>query len=354
MVKTLNSNNNLAKIQRHLLVIYHMDCIDGLASAWAVHCKWGQDADVHIDYIPYGHHNIEEAENTIRNHLQAAITVPQMDVVFVDVAPTRAFLTELLTPPARAHRVVVADHHKSAVDALKDFTAPAGDGVPELFLRMDAQHPSAANMVWEYLFPETPAPVFFRLIAKMDLGQDLLQTEDDYAAAALIDSKNITSIDTAFQSFMAMSHLELPDMVALGRNILNDQDTRISKLEDNVLYALLQICDNAAPVWVALVNADVQNFGRYISTWLVQHGTGIGSGLGGAWHVQGNGSVTVSLRSDGTPDASAVAGHLCKSFGIRGGGHSTSAAVHFPDLAAFLQHVKLHSFEDMQSLRCAI
>lgn len=336
---------------RHLLVIYHMDCIDGLASAWAVDCKWGRDEDVRLDYIPYGHHNIEEAENTIRRHLSTSDKAQTIDVVFVDVAPTRAFLTELLTPPARATRVIVADHHKSAAEALHNFTAPEGDGVPELFLRIEPKHPSAANMVWEYLFPDTPAPVFFRLIAKMDLGQNLLETENDYAAAALIDSKNITSIDTAFKSFMAMSHLEFADMVALGRNILNDQDTRISKLDDNIMYAPLQLADGAAPVWVAMVNADVQNFGRYISTWLVQQGEKTEAGLGGAWHVQGNGSVTISLRSDGTPDASAVAAHLCKCFGIRGGGHSTSAAVHFPSLATFQQHVKLHSAAEMARLR---
>ncbi|MFN7114430.1 MAG: hypothetical protein ACK4PK_08730 [Alphaproteobacteria bacterium] len=344
----MNSNSN-----RHLLVVYHMDCIDGLASAWAVSCKWGNDADVRIDYIPYGHHNIEEAEATIRGHLRTPDGADIIDVVFVDVAPTRAFLTELLTPPARATRVIVADHHKSAAEALLGFTAPEGEGVPELFLRIDAQHPSAANMVWEYLFPDTPAPVFFKLIAKMDLGQNLLETEDDYAAAALIDSKNITSIDTAFQSFVAMSHLTLDDMVALGRNILHDQDTRISKLDDNIMYAQITLADNSAPVWVALVNADVQNFGRYISTWLVQQGEKTGAGLGGAWYVQGNGSVTISLRSSGTPDASAVAAYLCKSFGIRGGGHSTSAAVHFPSLATFQQHIRLYSQQDMKGQRIA-
>lgn len=342
-----------SQYNRQLLVIYHMDCIDGLASAWAVHCQWGDDPSVRLDYIPYGHHNIEEAENIIREHLRAPETAELLDVVFVDVAPTRAFLNELLTPPTRTSRVVVADHHKSAAESLQNFIPPAGDGVPELHLRIDAQHPSAANMVWDYLFPGRPAPIFFQLIAKMDLGQNLLKTEDDYAAAALIDSKSITSIDTAFQSFMAMSHLSMADMVALGRNILHDQDTRISKLEDSVMYAPLQIAEGAQPVWIALVNADVQNFGRYISTWLVQQGETTGAGLGGAWYVQGNGSVTVSLRSDGMPDASAVAAHLCKAFGIRGGGHSTSAAVHFPSLAAFLQHITLHSHDDMMAARRA-
>ncbi|HRJ67492.1 MAG TPA: hypothetical protein PLW48_10175 [Alphaproteobacteria bacterium] len=338
------------KYNRHLLVIYHMDCIDGLASAWAVHCKWGGDADVRLDYIPYGHHNIEEAENTIRGHLAGEGIAETMDVVFVDVAPTRAFLTELLTPPARAARVVVADHHKSAAEQLQGFAPPAGDGVPELHLRIDAKHPSAANMVWEYLFPDTLPPVFFKLIAKMDLGQNLLESENDYAAAALVDSKNITSIETAFQSFLAMSHLSMEDLVALGRNIMHDQDTRISKLDDNVMYAPLQLAEGAAPVWVPLVNADVQNFGRYISTWLVQLGEKTQSGLGGAWYVQGNGSVTISLRSDGAPDASAVAAYLCKAFGIRGGGHSTSAAVHFSSLAAFQQHIKLHSAAEMNRI----
>lgn len=334
---------------RHLIVIYHVDCIDGLASAWAVHCHYAHDPEIKIDYVPYGHHNIEEAENTIRQFLRAEDKANLMDVVFVDVAPTPEFLTELLTPPARATRVVVADHHKSAGEALEGFKAPEGDGVPELYLNIDAQHPSAANMVWDYLFPDTPAPIFFKLIAKMDLGQNLLQTEEDYAAAAMVDSKNITSIDTAFQSFDALSHLTHADLVALGRNILSDQDTRISKLDDNVMYTPLPLAAEAAPVWIPIVNADVQNFGRYISTWLVQQAEETGSGIGFAWYVQGNGSVTISIRSDGTPDASEVAAYLCKTLGIRGGGHSTSAAVHFPSLESFCNHIRLYDAKQMMA-----
>lgn len=334
---------------RHLLLIYHVDCIDGLASAWAVHCHYGQEPDIRIDYVPYGHHNVEAAQHIIRGHLARETGASLVDVVFVDVAPTPEFLTELLTPPARATRVVVADHHKSAAEALAHYKAPQGDGVPELYLNIDAQHPSAANMVWDYLFPNTPAPVFFQLIAKMDLGQNLLKTEEDYAAAALVDSKNITTIETAFKSFDALSHLTFHDLVALGRNILHDQDTRISKLDDNILYVPLSLSENAAPVWVPAVNADVQNFGRYISTWLVQQAEKTGAGIGFAWYVQGNGTVTISIRSNGTPDASAVAAHLCKSLGIRGGGHSTSAAVHFPSLESFCNHIRLHTATQMQS-----
>ncbi len=333
---------------RHLIVIYHVDCIDGLASAWAVHCKWVNDPDVMLDFVPYGHHNIEVAENIIRKYLREENKATMIDVVFVDVAPTHAFLTELTTAPARATRVIIADHHKSAAIALKDFQAPVGEGVPEVIIQIDATHPSAANMAWDYLFPDTPAPIFFQLIAKMDLGQNLLETEDDYAAAALVDSKNITNIETAFQSFDALTHLTFTDMVALGRNILNDQDTRISKLDDNIMYtplALSQDGENAK--WVPIVNADVQNFGRFISTWLVQLGTKSGAGIGFAWYVQGNGSVTVSIRSDGTPDASVVAAHLCEKFEIRGGGHSTSAAIHFPSLQTFCTHIRLYSAEQM-------
>lgn len=333
---------------RHLIIVYHVDCIDGLASAWAVHCHYGHEPDIRIEYVPYGHHNIEEAENIIRGHLALKTGAKLVDVVFVDVAPTPAFLHELLIPPARATRVVVADHHKSAAEALAGFTAPVGDGVPELYLNIDAQHPSAANMVWDYLFPDTPAPVFFQLIAKMDLGQNLLETEDDHAAAALVDSKNITSIETAFDSFDALSHLTFHDLVALGRNILGDQDTRISKLDDNVMYTHISSTGDAAPAWVPIVNADVQNFGRYISTWLVQQAEATGAGIGFAWYVQGNGTVTVSIRSNGTPDASVVAAHLCKQWGIRGGGHSTSAAVHFPSLESFCNHIRLYTATQMQ------
>ena len=70
-----------------------------------------------------------------------------------------------------------------------------------------------------------------------------------------------------------------------------------------------------------------------------------------AWYVQGNGSVTMSIRSDGDPDASKIAELLCTNRGARGGGHKTSAAVHFTSLSQFAEVIPLYTLEQMNQLK---
>lgn len=333
-----------AKPARHLVVVYHDDCIDGLASAWAFDLKWGPDAGVHVSYIPYGHHTIPDAEDQIRREVNAG-----SEIFFVDVAPTRAFLGELMAPAANGlpqlKSVRVLDHHKSAAEALKDFKPPQGATTPELDIRIEANHPSCANLVWDLLLPERRKPAFLDMITKMDLSRDIKEYSD-LAAAALIDSKNIRTVADAFANFTDLAKLGKDDMIESGISILSDQQNRIEKLSDNIMYTLLSLSDEQE-IWVPVLNADVQNFGRHISNYLREQGDRTGMGMAFAWYVQGNGTVTMSIRSDGDPDASKVAERLCRHDGVKGGGHKTSAAVHFLSLPQFIQLIHLHTEAEM-------
>lgn len=331
------------RYERHLIVVYHDDCIDGFASAWAFDQALGGDAQTHISYIPYGHHNIPDAEKHILRDIDAGA-----ELFFVDVAPGKAFLDKLMSPggdvPA-LKSIRIIDHHQSAADVLAGYQPPAAPGAPALDIFIEANAPAAALLVWKALMPaEAPKPAFLRMIEKMDLSRDL-KDEDDLAAAALIDSKSLRSVGEAFSSFMELSALSLPDMVQAGRGIFSDQKNRIDKLTDNIMYTRLEALEDI--LWVPVINADVQNFGRQISDYLREQGEKTGLGMAFAWYVQGNGSVTMSIRSDGDPDASQIAKLLCTSLGARGGGHKTSAAVHFPSLRFFTEKVPLFTEDEM-------
>lgn len=332
---------------KHLVVVYHEDCIDGLAAAWAFDLKYGPDPDVHVSYIPYGHHSIPEAQEQIRSEL-----VEGSEIYFVDVAPVKSFLDELMAPEAAKlpapKSVHVIDHHKSAGEALRGYTPPArAAGAIPCDICIDANHPSAANMVWERLLPERAKPAFLEMVTKMDLSRDIKEVSD-LAAAAAIDAKNIRTVGDAFSNFLELSALSKDDMVKAGLNVLSDQQNRIEKLSDNIMYAYiaLPVLDDA--LWVPIINADVQNFGRHISNYLRAQGDRTGMGMAFAWYVQGNGTVTMSIRSDGDPDASLIAEALCLHDGVKGGGHKTSAAVHFQSLHQFVQLIPLHT--EMQML----
>lgn len=340
--------NLLSSPSRHLIVIYHDNCIDGLAAAWAVNRAWGADPRTHISYVPYGHHDITGAENNIRREM-----TPGAEILFVDVAPSRAFLDQLtsaavhrLPPPAH---ISVIDHHESAARALENYAPPAATiTAPPVHIAIDSDNPSAANMVWARLLPQETPPVFFKLIEKMDLARDLGDAQD-LAAAALIDSKSITTIAHAFHSFAELERLDYAAMAEAGAGILSDQRNRIDRLSGNILYTRIDAFAQSR-LWVPVINADVQSFGRHISDYLRAQGDRTGLGMAFAWYVQGNGTVTMSIRSDGDPDASHMAEFLCRTAGVKGGGHKTSAAVHFSSLRHFIDTIGLYTERQMQEM----
>ena len=341
-----------ASDSRHLIVIYHEDCIDGLASAWAFDQKWGKDENIHISYIPYGHQDVAGAQEKIRSELSAGA-----EVYFADVAPKKEFLDELMAPltsglpPVKS--VQVMDHHKSAAEELANYTPPEDAEAPKLSLLIDAEHPSASNMIWETLLPDRKKPDFLTMIAKMDLSRDIKE-DHDLAAAALIDSKSIKTIADAFHNFEELSGMKMHDMVVAGLSILSDQENRIEKLTDNIMYTRLIVLNEKLQeesLWIPVINADVQNFGRHISDYLREQGDRTGIGVAFAWYVQGNGTVTMSIRSDGDPDASKIAEVLRVTPGVTGGGHKTSAAVHFTSLKQFMEIIPLHTEAEMNQIK---
>jgi hypothetical protein len=139
-----------------------------------------------------------------------------------------------------------------------------------------------------------------------------------------------------------------------GLNILSDQENRIEKLTDNIMYTRLVVLNDKMQeesLWIPVINADVQNFGRHISDYLREQGDRTGLGMAFAWYVQGNGTVTMSIRSDGDPDASKIAEVLRGTPGVTGGGHKTSAAVHFTSLKQFMDVIPLHTEAEMNELK---
>jgi hypothetical protein len=100
--------------EKPLIIAYHAECIDGCACAWAVAKAFRVDRGQHDDvtYVPYAHHAVAESEDKIRAALK-----PDAVLYFVDAAPTKKFLDELMTPGAegkpKAATITVLDHHET-------------------------------------------------------------------------------------------------------------------------------------------------------------------------------------------------------------------------------------------------
>lgn len=320
-----------------LVIVYHDDCVDGAACAWAVAKAHGADKGKHdnVTYIPYAHHDKGKAEDKIRAALQEDATL-----YFVDVAPTKEFLDEMMTPgkdgKAKVRQVNVMDHHESQTRALEGYAPPDVEGgQPALELLIDPNLHSAAKMVWQELLPDEPPPPVLDVINLMDGDAKGLKTPQDFAAAALIDTKDISTPERAFETLRGLAKETFNEMAMAGRPLVEDQQAKIDWLLKNAQTIEMQILPDQPPVKVAIVNADVKQFGRQISARLVEEGQKAGSGVAFAWHMQKNGAVTMSIRTDGEPDASKIADYLRDTMGVTGGGHDGAGAVHFASLFHF-------------------
>lgn len=315
--------NKETKNDAPLVVAYHADCIDGLACAWGVHKKFPGRETI---YVPISHHNHEAGEKAVLAALK-----PGSELFYVDAAPERAFLDKLALLNISA--ITVIDHHLSTHKDLAGYVTPVGSNAVVKVITND-DHPSAGSMVWDYLLGSKNKPEVLTMIEKMDVKPDL-RSEQDYAAAAFVDSKSLRTIKDAFMTLDCLSSMSIIDMACEGGSLYKDQFNRVAKLHDNVMFTPYK--GDMVPV----VNADVQSFGRYISEYLRELARENKSGAAFAWYMQGNGAVTMSIRATGDTDASAIATDMNKKFGTDGGGHKTSAAVHFPSLAAFAQAIPL-------------
>lgn len=332
-----------AKEGKPLVIVYHADCVDGAACAWGVAKAHGVDKEPekqkNVTYIPYGHHNQQSAEDQIRAALKEEATL-----YFVDVAPKKPFLDELMTPDAngraKARLISVIDHHESEIKDLAGYSPPDVAGPqPGLAIHLDPHARSAAKLVWEDLNPGVRMPEVLEVIDRMDGAATGLVTPSDFAAAAYVDAQDIKTPTSAFDTLRGLALSTFNQISAAGRDTLLDQKLKIEKAMENLSIIKLQLLPNQLDVPVAIVNADVKQLGRAISQRLVDEGNKAGSGVAMAWYMQKNGAVTMSIRTDGNPDASKIAEHLRITMGVTGGGHDKAAAVHFKSLFEFARNM---------------
>ena len=323
--------------KKEVIIAFHASCIDGAACAWAVSEGLKEKhKDAKVTYVPYAHHALGEAEQKIREAVK-----PGSEIYFVDVAPQKKFLDELMSLDAtRAPDTVhIYDHHKTAVDELKNYKPPAGS-VPKLDMAVDENLSDAAEMVWNKMMPDKKAPDVLKVIGMMDRG-DGLTTPEAFAAAALVDKTFSNHGERAFHALKDLAKLNFNDMARKGRTIASEEEAKIDRLMQKMHSVKIQLHPGQEPVSVPIVHANVRDYGRAISNRLVEAGNKSGSGVAIAWFLQKNGTVSMSLRSDGEPDCSAIADHLRASMNVTGGGHPNSAAVHFPSLFDFAKNVPL-------------
>ncbi len=336
-----DNTKEIKQISTHIIV-YHAHCIDGAASAWTVAKAFNiEDNTAKVSYIPYEHFNKADSEQRIREAL-----IENADLYFVDCCPEKIFLDELLSPNQnslpRVKALHILDHHLTADDVLQSYLLEQHNTEsPPLDVYIDPRQQSAAEMIWHHLIPSEPPPALIGLINQMDGSGKGLKTEDDFSAAAYIDSKKTTNAPNSFDTLRGLATLSFNEMAQRGKPITAEITQQIDCLIKNTFIIALQLLPDTPPVDVPLINGNIANYGRLVSQKLTEHGTQYNSGVAFVWYLQKNGSVSVSMRSNGTPDLAKVTEYLRKTTGATGGGHSDAAAIHFPSILEFIKHMPM-------------
>ncbi|RCX09745.1 DHH family phosphoesterase [Extensimonas vulgaris] len=130
------------------LILYHgRRCPDGFAAAFAAWLLYGARAE----YVALDHGDVRSLDD-----------LPPLDGRAVYVLDF-AFAPELLHAiEARAARLVLLDHHKSAADQLRGYAGR------HAVLHFDMRK-SGARLAWEFFQPQVPVPALVRYIEDRDL-----------------------------------------------------------------------------------------------------------------------------------------------------------------------------------------
>lgn len=185
------------------ICIYHDNCDDGFAAAYAVWKRFG-DA---VEFIPcqYG---------------REAPDVTGRDVLIVDFSFPKDVISAMSN---RAKRIIILDHHKTAEAELKDFTQLSCVGGPfekryadklvsGVGVCFDMQK-SGCRMAWEYCFGNAPMPDWFAAVEDRDLWRfSLPRTKEvciairsyprDFSGWDKFDVKNLAQEGSAIQRYV--------------------------------------------------------------------------------------------------------------------------------------------------------
>lgn len=275
------------------LVIYHANCSDGFAAAWAAWTKLG---DKDTEYVPWNYgQTFDKPYPVIFTH---------DNVFIVDFSFPRDDLAELCN---HINRVVVLDHHKTAQADLCDEWPDRPENL-ELVFDMTR---SGAQLSWDYFRPYDPTPDLIKYVQDRDLWRkELPETEAINAY--------ISTLDHRFDAWTAAA--------ALIRNRHNDAASFGYAILAKHKQIVADIVKTARPMTFSFEGTELTPISGLAANCTPHFASDVGHELckksgtfGATYFTEKNGSVKWSLRSEGDFDVSKIA----KYFG--GGGHKNAA-----------------------------
>ena len=283
------------------LVIYHDNCMDGFAAAWAASKFLPKDSTI-FAACNYGQ--------------SPPAMISGMECIYiVDFSFPRETLVEMCR---FAKNVVVLDHHKTAQEALSNwFDKPAN-----LCIEFN-MHNSGARITWDYFAARNHAshnglyvPLLIDYVEDRDLWKFSLQHSKEINAY-------IANIPKSFPNYEEMNRClgyKFEECQRIGAHLLLQHQTICEQIANDAREITLHISEkegsvSCAKTYTGLASNCTGQFASEVGNLLA-----IRSGTFGATYCSSkDGAVKWSLRSCEDYDVSNIAKH----FG--GGGHKNAA-----------------------------
>lgn len=277
MIKFKEKRKTIRKVTKNIVVLYHNDCTDGFSAAWAAWKKLGDKAD----YI-----GIDPGTAPIGG-------LKDKEIYMVDLIYPAQYLKKLI---AANKKFVAIDHHVSNQKAF-------GLIKEGLF---DLNH-SGAILAWNYFHPKTKAPKLLEHVEDMDLWKFKIPKSKEIISY-------LDTVDFEFKKWDETvkgmeDRVKYREFLDKGASILKYQDQLVERIIAN--HAVMV---NFFGHKIYAVNSPI--FNSQIANILYRNLPPLGI----VWSQGADGSVHVSLRSNGAVDVSKLAAKF-----KGGGGHKQSA-----------------------------
>lgn len=262
------------------IVLYHANCTDGFGAAWAA---WKNLGDKDTSYVPI-------------NYGEAPPDVSGCRVFILDFSFPKPVFEKLVED---AYHVALIDHHKTAFEELgfgdMERVETRSD---KCYILLDKSR-SGAWLSWTRFHDAVAVPPMIARIDDRDRWEFSLPNTREFHAG-------INAMKP--WSFEQWDRLKLDSVVDQGATLLRDHLQKVEEVSRQARR--MRLCGH----WGLMVNAS------YFLTSDLGHTLAVRSGTFGlVYHIDKNGVVQCSLRSNGDFDVSVMA----RSFG--GGGHKNAA-----------------------------
>lgn len=268
---------------KETVIIYHgSNCRDGFGSAYAAWKKFGDTAS----YLPMNERN----------------TVPEglidKEIYILDYSFNKETLVDLAN---KNKSVMVIDHHISAQEAVTSFSQ-------NIF---DNNH-SGAVLTWHYFHPDTEVPSLLEHIEDHDIWKFELPNNREFNAALGEHAMDFEIWDNLVKNLEDETFFT--HFINTGATIATFEDRLVARIMENKERVVFE----GHEVWALNVDKTYRSIlGHQLATLNEEVG---GTALG-IVYARSNGSVKISLRSNGDVDVSKIA----QKYG--GGGHKNAASI---------------------------